>query len=125
MNNIQKRFLLFILGCIPTRILLTYLAQTLSQKYLKIFGYLLLLPAFGFTYIYLTKSRKTGGETFGSPIWWNSLRPIHAILYASAAYYAINNMNRNAAISLGIDVTLGLSSFLYYHYTQKSFNKLL
>lgn len=125
MNNIQKRFLLFLLGCIPTRILLTYLVHTLPPKYLKILGYLLLFPAIGFTYIYLTNSRKTGGETFGSPIWWNSLRPIHAILYASAAYYAINNMNKKAAIALGIDVTLGVSSFLYYHYTNNSFTKLL
>lgn len=125
MNNIQKRFLLFLLGCIPTRILLTYLVYSLPPKYLKILGYLLLLPAIGFTYIYLTNSRKTGGETFGSPIWWNSLRPIHAVLYVSAAYYAINNMNKEAAIALGIDVTIGLSSFLYYHYTNNSFSKLL
>ena len=125
MNTIQKRFLLFLLGCIPTRILLTYLAHTLSQKYLKILGYILLLPAIGFTYIFISNSRKTGGETFGSPIWWNLLRPIHAILYLFAAYYAINNMNKKAAITLGIDVTLGLLSFLYYHYTNNSFNKLL
>lgn len=125
MNTIQKRFLLFLLGCIPTRILLTYLAHTLSQKYLKILGYILLLPAIGFTYIFISNSRKTGRETFGSPIWWNLLRPIHAILYLFAAYYAINNMNKKAAITLGIDVTLGLLSFLYYHYTNNSFNKLL
>lgn len=125
MNSIQKRFLLFLLGCIPARVLLTYLAYSLPPKYLTIFGYLLLIPAIGFSYIYLTNSRKTGGETFGSPIWWNSLRPIHAILYVFAAYYAIKNMNKNAAIVLGIDVTIGLTSFLYYHYTNKSFNKLL
>lgn len=125
MNTVQKRFLLFLLGCIPVRILLTYLAYSLPPKYLTIMGYLLLVPAIGFITIFLTKSRKTGGETFGSQIWWNTLRPIHAILYATAGYYAIKNMNKEASITLAIDVTLGLSSFLYYHYTNNSFKKLL
>lgn len=125
MNNIQKRFLLFLIGCIPIRILLSYLAYNLPYKYLFIFGYILLIPAFGFIYIYLTNSRKIGKETFGSPIWWNTLRPIHAILYLLAGYYSINNMNIKASIMLSIDVLIGLISFLYYHYIQMSFSKLL
>ena len=44
-------------------------------------GYLALLPATEFIYIYLTGSMKTGAESFGEKIWWNNLRPIHSILF--------------------------------------------
>ena len=81
MNNLQKRFLMFLVGCIGVRSLFVIIAKYINTKYLKYLGYLALLPAFGFIYIYLTGSRKTGAETFGEKIWWNNLRPIHSILY--------------------------------------------
>jgi hypothetical protein len=65
MNTIQKRFLLFLIGCIGTRSLFVVLAKRANTEYLKYMGYLSLLPAIGFIYIFLTGSRKTGGETFG------------------------------------------------------------
>jgi hypothetical protein len=114
MNIIQKRFLLFLIGCIGLRLLLVYIAKNIDITLLKYMGYLLLLPAIGFIYIYLTGIRKTGAEVFGDKIWWNNLRPIHALLYLLFAYNAING-NRNAWIFLLIDVLLGLSSFLIYH----------
>ena len=46
MNTIQKRFLLFLVGCIGTRLLLVYIAKNIDIKLLKYMGYLLLLPAF-------------------------------------------------------------------------------
>ena len=52
MNTIQKRFLLFIIGCIGSRTLLVYLAKNASEKNLMYIGYLALLPAIGFLYIY-------------------------------------------------------------------------
>ena len=64
MNNIQKRFLLFLIGCIGIRSLFVIVAKNSDIKYLKYMGYLALLPAFGFIYIYLTGSRKTGEEVF-------------------------------------------------------------
>jgi hypothetical protein len=78
-------------------------------------GYLLLLPAVGFMYIYLTDSRKTGPEVFGEKIWWNDLRPVHALLYALFSYNAING-NRNAYLFLLVDVLFGLSAFLVHHF---------
>ena len=78
-------------------------------------GYLLLLPAFGFIYIYLTDSRKTGPEVFGGKIWWNDLRPLHAILYLLFSYNAING-DTNAWIYLLVDVVFGLASFLVHHF---------
>ena len=81
MNDIQKRFLLFIIGCIGTRSLFVYVAKNAGPKYLPLLGYLALLPAIGFIYIYLTGSRKTGAEVFGEKIWWNDLRPLHSLIY--------------------------------------------
>jgi hypothetical protein len=124
MNNIQKRFLLFLIGCIGTRTLFVYLAKTTNKSYLNIIGYLALIPAFGFFYIYFTGSRQTGKEVFGEKIWWNSLRPIHGTLYALFAYNAIMG-NSNAYIYLLVDVLLGLVSFLTFHYSNGSFSKLL
>ncbi len=81
MNNIQKRFLLFLIGCIGTRSLFVIIAKQININYLSYLGYLSLIPAFGFIYIYLTGSRNTGGEVFGDKIWWNNLRPIHSLIY--------------------------------------------
>lgn len=114
MNTIQKRFLLFLFGCIGTRSMLVYIAKNLSSEYLQYMGYLALLPAFGFIYIFLTGSRPTGPEVFGDKIWWNNLRPVHAVLYSLFAYHAITG-NQSAWIYLLVDVLLGLFSFLAYH----------
>ena len=114
MDTLQKRILLFLVGCIGVRLLLVYIAKNIDIKLLKYMGYITLIPAFGFIYIYLTGSRKTGPEVFGSKIWWNNLRPIHAILYLLFSYNAIIG-NRNAWIYLLIDVLLGLISLLVYH----------
>ena len=114
MNTLQKRFVLFLVGCIGTRLLLVYIAKNANIKFLKYMGYLLLLPAFGFIYIYLTGIRQTGAEVFGDKIWWNNLRPIHALFYLLFSYNAING-NKNAWIYLFIDVLFGLTSFLTYH----------
>ncbi len=118
MNNIQKRFLLFLIGCIGSRSLLVYLAKTSSNTFLRYMGLIALVPAIGFFYIYLTGSRKTGPEVFGDQIWWNNLRPIHGTLYFLFAYNAIIG-NRNAWIYLLVDVLIGLVSFLQFHSTFK------
>ena len=124
MNDLQKRFLLFLIGCIGMRTLFVIIAKNSSEKYLKYIGYLALLPAIGFTYIYLSGSRKTGAEVFGGKIWWNNLRPLHAFLYFLFAYNAING-NKNAWMFLLIDVVVGLISFSTFHYYNGDFSKVL
>ena len=124
MNNLQKRMLLFLIGCIGLRSLFVVMAKYANTKYLKYLGYLALAPAFGFLYIYLTGARKTGGETFGEKIWWNKLRPVHSILYFLFAYNAIIG-NKQAWLYLLVDVLFGLASFLIHHYVNGDFLKLL
>ncbi len=123
MNNIQKRFILFLFGCIGTRSLLVYIAKTTNKTYLMYMGYLALLPAIGFFYLYLTGSRETGLEVFGDKIWWNNLRPIHGILYFLFAYNAIIG-NQTAWVYLLVDVLFGLTSFLIFHYNNGDFIKI-
>jgi hypothetical protein len=123
MNNIQKRFALFLIGCIGFRSLFVVISKNTSGKYLKYLGYLAFLPAIGFAYIYLTDSRKTGPEVFGEKIWWNNLRPIHSLLYFLFAYNAING-NKNSWIYLLIDVCIGLTSFIYEHYKNGNYLKV-
>lgn len=120
MNNIHKRILMFLIGCIGTRSLLVYIAKTTDVKYLPYLGYLALLPAIGFLYIFITGVRKTGLEVFGEKIWWNNLRPVHALLYVLFAYFAIHK-NTNAWILLLIDVVFGLVNFLWHHFSAGSF----
>ena len=124
MNTLQKRMLLFLIGCIGLRSLFVVVAKYINTTYLKYLGYLALLPAIGFLYIYLTGSRKIGAETFGANIWWNNLRPIHSSLYFLFAYNAIKG-NTQAWIFLLVDVLLGLLSFIIHHYRNGDFSKLL
>ena len=124
MNDIQKRFIMFIFGCIVVRILLVLLAKNVSPKYLRILGFLSLIPAIGFITIYLGELRKTGGEVIGNKIWWNELRPVHAVLYILFAIYAIKKKDYSWIVLL-LDVCIGLIAFLMYHCQSGNFSKLL
>jgi len=124
MDKLQKRFVLFLIGCIGTRVLLAYVAKVIDLEYLPLMGIGALVIGIGFIYIYITGSRKTGVEVGGGRIWWNSLRPIHGALYLIVAYYAINKQ-RVAWKFLAIDVVIGLIAFLTYHYSQGNFKKIL
>ena len=106
--------MLFLVGCMGTRFLFVYIAKIADKEYLPYLGYLAMLPAVGFLYIFITKSRYTGAEVFGEKIWWNDLRPIHALFYGLFAYNAINK-NVNAWVYLLVDVLFGLTSFLVHH----------
>jgi hypothetical protein len=86
-------------------------------------GYIAILPALGFFYIFFTGSRKTGDEVFGDKIWWNNLRPVHGLLYALFAYNAIRG-NPTSWVYLLVDVLIGLISFLTFHYYNGSFAQL-
>jgi hypothetical protein len=115
LDTIEKRMILFLVGCIGVRSLFVLIAKNIDNNLLPYLGYLAILPAIGFLYIYLTGSRKTGPEVFGDKIWWNHLRPIHSFLYFAFAYSAI--MKRSYSwIFLLIDVVFGLIMFLLKHY---------
>lgn len=124
MNNIQKRFLLFLIGCIGVRSLFVYIAKNVNNQFLMYMGYLALIPAIGFIYLYFSGTRQVGGEVFGEKIWWNNLRPIHGLLYFLFSYNAITG-NKNAWVYLLIDVIIGVISFLIFHFYNNNFKKIL
>jgi len=108
---------LFLAGCIPTRILLVYIAFQFSyiESMRNLLSIITLLIGIGFFYIYFTGSRKTGVETGGQPIWWNNWRPVHGSLYILFAI--LNAMNvKNAWVVLALDVVVGVAAFIKHYY---------
>lgn len=115
MNDLEKRRMLFLLGCIPSRLLIAYVLAKSSTPYLRLFGLILIALSISWFYIYWTGSRKTGVETFGAPIWWNSIRPLHICFYLAAGIMAVRG-NKDAFKPIVADTALGLLAFLYHHF---------
>ncbi len=122
MNNIQKRFLFFSL-CIIIRVIFVLLAYYLDKKYLYYMSFPAFLISLGFFIIYFGNLRKTGAEVIGSKIWWNDIRPIHALNYLIFAYLAYKK-NKFSYIPLMFDVIIGLVAFLIYHNSKNNFRFL-
>ena len=122
-SPIQKRFLLFLLLCIPARLGLTALAKFIPLKFLPVMGVIYLVIGASFLYLNLFNKRLTGVETGGNVIWWNDLRPLHGFLAIIFAILAISKV-RDAWIVLLIDTLIGLIAFLVYHSLNKNICKL-
>lgn len=115
LTKLEKRFIMFLLGCIPVRLALVVTVILVPLHILKYMGIAFLAVALGFFTIYVGGFRKVGLETQGAPIWWNLLRPIHALLWLLAAYYAWKMEKHLVWRILLVDVCLGLVSFAIYH----------
>lgn len=115
MNNRTKRIMLFLFGCTVVRFALA--RAVLKERFKNAMMIALSVISIGFMYIYLTDSRKVGPETMGEPIWWNYLRPIHSILYGSAALALIKDRRELSSNILMVDLTIGLLSFILHHFS--------
>jgi len=124
-NPMQKRFLLFLGGCIPSRLLFAYIAKIGSLFVKKILAIIAFIIASGFVFIYVSGARKTGMETGGQPIWWNQLRPLHALFYYMFALMVFFINAKDAWTVIAFDTLIGLVSFLVYHWKHGDFGKLL
>jgi hypothetical protein len=114
-TDLQKRMLLFLIGCIGIRLLFVFIAFKLPVFWLKIMGILAILISIGFMTIFIFGLRKTGLETMGTPIWWNSLRPFHSAMYLIFGILAIMGIKKYAWVFLLIDVMVGLFAFILHH----------
>ena len=122
MNTLQKRFLAFLLLCIPVRIAFVFIVKSSDKKYLPYLGYIGLIIGLGFMYNFIfTKKR---GGTFNQIAWWNDLRPVHSIFYLIFASLALSRNNK-AYVPLLYDVIVGFISFISHHYIVGSFKKLI
>jgi hypothetical protein len=113
--------LLFLLGCIPARLLITYVAKIANKTLLRLMGFVALVPVVVISYYAISGTRNNLG-TFGEKIWWQLLRPLHVLLFLCFAYYAIIG-NRCAYIYLLADTLISLVSFLYVHSSNGDFSK--
>lgn len=125
MNNIQKRFLYYLLFCIGTRTVLTILAKNLTKEKVKYMSFITLVMGLGFLYIYTFGNERANNqlEWANAKIWWNDYRIIHGILYTSFSILGILKINK-AWILLGLDTLLGLILFLHYHYISGNYQQL-
>ena len=115
MDNLHKRFLLFLIGCMGTRLVFAVVAKHIPLEYLPYLGTLALIPVIGWLYIIFVGKRDTGAEVFGEKIWWKDIRIIHTLLYASFAYLAFGK-HRSAWLVLLADVLFGFSAFMIHHF---------
>jgi hypothetical protein len=116
MKNLTKRFLLFFLGCIPTRLLLTFIAKKINKKYLLS---IITFPiAIGFLYIYFIGSKKADSQLdwVNGVVYWNNMRLIHGLLYLSFSIGSLITINNKLWILLLSDTIIGLFTFLNYHF---------
>lgn len=115
--NCLKASLLFLLVCIPVRLLMAYGVQQavkLNKANKWIAAAALLVPAIGFLTIYFKGLRKHPTETFGcnqGAVWWNDLRPVHGLLYATAAVLVLKE-SEFAHYPLYLDVLIGITAFV-------------
>jgi hypothetical protein len=101
------RLFVFLVFCIGSRLGLTYIAKVSTQQHLQYMGIVALMISFGFAFIYTMGLRKTGIEMGGGKIWWNYLRPFHALMYGLFGICALNKC-KNSWILLLIDTLVGL-----------------
>lgn len=127
LSNTAKRYMLFLGGCVVSRLLLAYMVYKYHNhpfmvKAFPYIGVLALLVSVGFMYQHISGTRTTGPEVFGDKIWWDSIRPVHALMYTTFAMFAMVNTKETrkyAFMPLLIDVMFGLVAFVSYHGSAK------
>lgn len=113
-DDMRARYALFLVGCMGTRFGAAELVRRSPTKYFAVYGMMALVLAFAFAAIYVGKLRTTGPETFGQPIWWDHMRPLHALMFGVFAYMSFTE-NRDNWKVLAADATLGLVAFTSFH----------
>jgi len=109
----QPRFVyLFLLGCIPTRLMMAYIAKQTPPQYLPYLGGLALLPVIGWAALVLGLWIRPQ-TALGDNLWWGAIRTFHIGLYLLFARYAYNG-NTRAWYWLALDALFGLSAFVLY-----------
>ena len=119
MNSI----LAFIFLCIPARIFLAYISRIIPDKYLKIYGILLLLMGLSFLYLYFNNLRLNSPEA-GGKTWWAPFRLIIGFFYIAAAIYSFQGKRNLIWIPLAMDIVFGIIIFLLKHLIKERMNSI-
>ena len=113
-----RRLLMFLIGCIGTRLTLTLIAKNINTNKLPFIGWPAILIACSFFYIRIFGNEVADAqlnEYKEKKVWWNKIRPVHGYMYLIAGILAINK-SMYTWIPFGIDVCFGLSAWFYHHY---------
>jgi hypothetical protein len=121
MNEVQKLFLLFFFMCIPLRLAFVYLAKNYTN-YLPLIGVLSSIAVVGWISNFYFNTRTKG--ILGQEVWWNNMRPVHIFLYIIFTILAFNK-NKSAWVIGLLDVIIGITAFLMFHYSAGNFKKLV
>jgi hypothetical protein len=112
-----KRFLVFILGCIGSRLSLSMIAKYIMIDYLPLLAIITIPISISFMYLYIFGNDVADRqlEWLGDKkIWWNQLRPLHSILFMIFSILAMNKLSYSWLILL-LDTIIGLISWLIHH----------
>ena len=131
-NNIQRRFILFLVFCIGARSLLAMISKNINPKYLPYMAIITIPIGIGFMYTFFRseKGTKRQMKTYNGDIWWSNLRIVHSLIYLAFSFTALLAINEKyrkdnkAWVFLVVDVLIGLIAFLNYHCNAGNFNKL-
>ena len=116
---LQSRIFLFLFLCIPTRLLITYLAYILDDKYKIYFASIIGIISFIFLILYFMNWRLKAFEG-GNNTWWHEFRLIHGILFLCAFIYITQN-SKYSWVPLFIDSIIGLILFIIKHLFKYNF----
>jgi hypothetical protein len=94
--------------CVVVRLALVAMAATVPARVLRVMAVPAMVIAVGFVTIWTFGLRPTGVETGGKPIWWDGLRPVHALNFAAFAYFAWRGQRALATSALLLDVIIGV-----------------
>jgi len=100
----------FLLGCIPTRVIIALIPVYINTEWLRVYSILLFAIAFSFLFLFFFNLRQHAYEA-GGITWWANYRIIHGLLYLTAAILAFQK-NYLAWIPLALDVFIGLFLFI-------------
>ena len=109
----NTRISYFLLGCIPLRLFIFFLAKYIDKKYLKYFSIILFIQGISFLLLYFLNKRLTAPEA-GGKTWWAKYRLIHGGLYLISSIYAFQGKDITW-VPLLIDVLFGLIIFILHH----------
>jgi hypothetical protein len=109
---------LFLLGCIPVRLFLSFIAYSdiniKNTNFRIMLSIITFIIGLSFLVIYAKGWRKIGLETGGKPIWWNDIRPFHGVTYISFSILNILSVKYAWTILL-VDVIIGLLAFINHY----------
>ena len=106
----SKSISLFMILCIPSRILIALLPLYLNESWLRVLGFLLVVVGIAFMTLFLTNSRLDAVEG-GGTTWWKNVRPVHGMLYILAGAVLLNGHRDLASLLLFLDVVVGIAVF--------------